>query len=156
MLKTVVVLVAILFAEAVVAAEPRPEAATPPGRRLNDVATWGYQLQKVDPAEIAASPFDLVVIDYSRSGTDDKRFTPAEVKGMQVKPDGRRRIVLAYMSIGEAEDYRFYWRKNWVEAAPLRGSKDGAPPLPGTRPETVNIPRLIAPGWLGQIGRAHV
>ena len=33
------------------------------------------------------------------------------------KPDGSRRTVLAYLSIGEGEDYRFYWRPDW-EASP--------------------------------------
>ena len=31
---------------------------------------------------------------------------------MRRKPDGTRRLVLSYMSIGEAEDYRWYWAEN--------------------------------------------
>lgn len=124
---------------------------------LAAVKTWGYQLQKVEPAEIAATPHDLVVVDYSRNGTDAGRFTAVEVKAMQRKPDGGRRIVLAYMSIGEAEDYRFYWQKNWVEPAPFRRgfapSASSAPPGAARQApalETVRIPRLTAPGWLGR------
>ena len=37
---------------------------------------------------------------------------------MKRKPNGSRRIVLAYMSIGEAEDYRFYWREDWSRSTP--------------------------------------
>ena len=120
-------------------------------KRLAGVASWGYQLQRVQVAEIAASPFDLVVIDYSRNGTEARRFSPAEVKAMQVKTDGSRRLVLAYMSIGEAEDYRYYWSKSWVEPAPLRAALDTAPSSPPvSAPPTVLIPRLVAPGWLGR------
>ncbi|MGD9805366.1 MAG: endo alpha-1,4 polygalactosaminidase [Hyphomicrobiaceae bacterium] len=132
-------------------------AETPAGKlhgsaeRLAGVKSWGYQLQGVDPAEIAASPYDLIVIDYSRNGQDARRFTPAEVKLMQAKPDGSRRFVIAYMSIGEAEDYRFYWTRGWVEAAPLRQSHNEAETkeLPSGF-ETVRIPKLIAPSWLGR------
>lgn len=120
--------------------------AKPATGRLAGVKSWGYQLQRVQPAEIAASPYDLVVIDYSRNGVDSGRFTPAEVKAMQVKPDGGRRIVLAYLSIGEAEDYRFYWEKRWVEPAPLKHHS----PAPAATVATVRIPRLVAPGWLGR------
>lgn len=131
--------------------------ATPPGR-LAGVKSWGYQLQGVDPREIAASTFDLVVIDYSRNGTEAQRFSPDDIKTMQKKPNGSRRIVLAYMSIGEAEDYRYYWQDGWVEPAPLkRASAPGTLEAPqaaagATSPvsETVRIPRLVAPGWLGR------
>lgn len=139
------------------------EPRTARGKRLSGVTSWGYQLQNTDPADIAASPFDLVVIDYARQGVDEGRFTPAEVKAMQNKPDGRRRIVLAYLSVGEAEDYRFYWRPNWVEPAPLKhpaatepaGGPAGvtgsaADGRPDAAVATVNVPRLMAPSWLGR------
>ena len=127
------------------------EAPAGSGRRLAAVTSWGYQLQNVQVAEIAASPFDLVVIDYSRNGSEARRFTAADVKAMQIKPDGGRRLVISYMSIGEAEDYRYYWKKAWVEPAPLRAALEGdaTAPLAG-EPATVRIPRLIAPGWLGR------
>ena len=33
---------------------------------IKDVKSWGYQLQKIKPKKIAASPYDLVVIDYAQ------------------------------------------------------------------------------------------
>ncbi len=96
----------------------------------------------------------MVVIDYSSNGTEAGRYSSGEVAAMQRKPDGRRRIVLAYLSIGEAEDYRYYWDKAWVEPAPFKSTKDPAKStLAGPasiNPETVRIPRLTAPGWLGR------
>jgi cysteinyl-tRNA synthetase len=135
------------------AAWAQPPSAKLPGvtGRLAGVKSWGYQLQRVDPAQVAASPYDLVVIDYSRNGADARRFTPDEVQQMQTRPDGSRRLVIAYLSIGEAEDHRFYWSRAWVEAAPLRERLDGgeAAPLP-QGVETVRVPKLIAPPWLGR------
>lgn len=84
---------------------------------LRAVKSWGYQLRLIDPAGIAASPFDLVVVDHALSA--DRRFlrelTPGEVATMKARPDGSRRLVLAYLSIGEAERYRFYWQQQWYE-----------------------------------------
>jgi cysteinyl-tRNA synthetase len=77
-----------------------------PSARPPQVRNWRYQLQNINPAEIASSSHDLVVIDYSG---EDGPFSPAQVERMKQKPDGSRRLVLSYMSIGEAETYRWYW-----------------------------------------------
>jgi cysteinyl-tRNA synthetase len=87
----------------------QPTSAAPQGAALpfpSLVKSWRYQLQNVNPSEIANSSADLVVID---SSSNDAPFTVAQVERMKVKPDGSRRIVISYMSIGEAENYRWYW-----------------------------------------------
>jgi cysteinyl-tRNA synthetase len=84
-----------------------------PARLLAAARSWGYQLQELDPDEIANVPYDMIVIDYSRDGSDALALTPAEVDMLRSKPDGSRRIVLAYLSIGEAEKYRYYWKWYW-------------------------------------------
>jgi len=71
-----------------------------------EVKSWHYQLQDIDPSVIAKSSADMIVIDYSGSNGP---FTRAQVEQMKRKPDGSRRVVIAYMSIGEAETYRWYW-----------------------------------------------
>lgn len=71
------------------------------------------QLQQVDIEQIAQSSLDMVVIDYSRDGSDGQSFSADEVARMQRKPDGGRRLVLCYFSIGEAETYRYYWQPGW-------------------------------------------
>ena len=85
----------------------------------NSIHSWAYQLQDPDPREIANSPFDLVVIDYSSDGSSDGEFTVADLDKMKKKKDGSRRAVIAYMSIGEAEPYRFYWQKDWNQNKPF-------------------------------------
>src|SRR5215470_454323 len=89
------------------AGEPSPASV------LAAAKSWGYQLQNVDPDTIASAPYDMVVIDYSRDGSQAQALSPDEVAALKRKPDGSRRIVLAYLSIGEAETYRYYWKWYW-------------------------------------------
>ena len=77
---------------------------------LSAATTWGYQLQDIDVPALARTPFDVLVVD-----TD---VSKADVARLRRKPDGKRRLVLAYVNIGEAEDYRAYWRKAWQKAPP--------------------------------------
>jgi cysteinyl-tRNA synthetase, unknown class len=42
---------------------------------------------------------------------------PDEMARMKLRPDGRARILLSYLSIGEAERYRPYWRQEWRDPA---------------------------------------
>lgn len=90
------------------------------GRDWSSVRSWAIQLEGVDPAAVAASPFDLVVVDYSRDGTHGGRFTAAEVAAMKVKPEGGRRLVVAWLPVGLAARHRFYWHSE-VEQAPWLG-----------------------------------
>ncbi len=82
------------------------------------VRSWGYQLQNDDVETIANSPYDVIVMDYSRDTTTAGAFTAADLARMKKKPDGSRRIVLSYISIGEAENYRYYWaERGWDRSA---------------------------------------
>jgi cysteinyl-tRNA synthetase len=94
-------------------AQTSAEAEQPPAPLLAAAKSWGYQLQKLDPDALAASPYDMLVIDYSRDGKPARALTPEEVDKIRVKPDGERRIVLAYLSIGVAQTYRYYWKWYW-------------------------------------------
>ena len=96
------------FAQTSAEGEPNPAA-----HLLAAAKSWGYQLQKLDPNTLAATPYDMLVIDYSRDGKAALAWTPEQVDRIRIKPDGGRRIVLAYLSIGEAETYRYYWKWYW-------------------------------------------
>ncbi len=77
-------------------------------------APWLYQLQNPEPAQVAASGFRAAVLDYSRDGTEAGRLPAEGVRGLAqagIRP-------LAYLSIGEAENYRFYWRTAWEQQPP--------------------------------------
>jgi cysteinyl-tRNA synthetase len=78
--------------------------------KLVGAMPWLYQLQNPSPSQIAASGFSAAIIDYSRNGNDAQRLRPSDLR--QLHKAGMR--VLAYLSIGEAESYRFYWRSEWL------------------------------------------
>jgi cysteinyl-tRNA synthetase len=100
---------ALLLAGTAAAQQPSESLAA----LLAAAKSWGYQLQNVDPDAIAAAPYDMIVVDYSRDGTDELALTAVDVDKLKRKPDGARRIVLSYLSIGEAETYRYYWKRRW-------------------------------------------
>jgi cysteinyl-tRNA synthetase, unknown class len=105
---------------------PLVPEANPTGRQRSavgkglfaNVRSWGYQLQKVKINDVANSPFDMMVVDYSKDGSHEAAFTPEEIARMRAKPDGSTRLVISYMSIGEAEDYRYYWNPEWAKTKP--------------------------------------
>ncbi|MBI5115101.1 endo alpha-1,4 polygalactosaminidase [Candidatus Poribacteria bacterium] len=59
--------------------------------------------------------YDLFIIDLFYN---DIELTPAEVASLKTKAHGGSRLVIAYMSIGEAEDYRYYWQPSWATNPP--------------------------------------
>jgi cysteinyl-tRNA synthetase len=59
--------------------------------------------------------FDLFIIDLSFG---DEFLSREEVNSLKIKKNGGRRLVFSYMSIGEAEDYRYYWQKSWSARPP--------------------------------------
>ncbi len=79
-----------------------------------EVDSWLYLLQNLAPAEVAATGFALVVTDYSADGTAAGEWSASEIAVMQESG----KLVVSYFSIGEAEDYRFYWRDEWADNPP--------------------------------------
>ncbi len=66
-------------------------------------------------AALAQTRYDLLVMDPF---VGDWSATAKEIKALKEKTGGGRRLVLCYVSIGEAEDYRFYWQKDWKTGNP--------------------------------------
>lgn len=108
--------VAVLAALLVVMSMLPPAQSQQP--RLPQVRSWAYQLQAIDPLQIAQSPYDLVVVDYALEKQSHAAMPREIVDIMRRKPDNSRRVVLAYLSIGEAENFRFYWRDAWLKQPP--------------------------------------
>ncbi len=65
---------------------------------------------------VRATNYDLLLMDLFFN--DGSEFTQAEVESLRGKANGGRRLVICYMSIGEAEDYRYYWNSNWKYGNP--------------------------------------
>ncbi len=54
--------------------------------------------------------YDILLMDPV---IDLKSYTKAETDQLRTKRNGGKRMILCYMSIGEAEDYRYYWNNSW-------------------------------------------
>ncbi|WP_345734982.1 MJ1477/TM1410 family putative glycoside hydrolase [Prosthecobacter algae] len=68
---------------------------------------------------LASCGRDVIVLDAAYNTAAKGPWTVEELAKIRQGKAGRR--VLAYVSIGEAEDYRPYWQKNWD------ADKDGKP-----------------------------
>jgi cysteinyl-tRNA synthetase len=83
--------------------------------------------------------YDLIVIDAFVDGPRGPQWLDAEeIRSLKRKPGGGRRLVICYFSIGEAEDYRYYWERNWDR------NRDGQP--------DAGAPQWLAgenPNWKG-------
>ena len=66
---------------------------------------------------VAATNYDALIMDlYFNDGT---AFIASEIAQLKNKANGGKRIVISYMSIGEAENYRSYWNPNWNSNKPI-------------------------------------
>lgn len=65
---------------------------------------------------VTATNYDLLIMDLFFS--DGSSFTAAEINQLKSKANGGKRLVISYMSIGEAENYRYYWQSSWRSHPP--------------------------------------
>lgn len=60
--------------------------------------------------------YDLLILDLFYE--QDDPLLPGETASIKIKANGGTRLLLAYMSIGEAESYRYYWQDGWKTGDP--------------------------------------
>lgn len=65
---------------------------------------------------VTSTNYDLLIMDLFFDGTTE--FTLDEIEQLKKKSNGGKRLLVSYMSIGEAEDYRYYWQSDWDESCP--------------------------------------
>jgi cysteinyl-tRNA synthetase len=97
---------------------------------LSEVRFWAYQIQDVNRKraldKLVGSRYDLLVLEPTRTdwSSEDKYFDTGEMvrrlKETRAHDGVHRKLVLAYIDIGEAEDWRWYWTWSgqWVEGEP--------------------------------------
>lgn len=68
-----------------------------------NINSFAYQLQNNNYDEIKNANYDLIVIDI-----DEASFSKDQIK--EISKD---KFLISYLSIGEAESYRSYWKDNW-------------------------------------------
>ncbi|MCW5871072.1 MAG: endo alpha-1,4 polygalactosaminidase [Candidatus Eremiobacteraeota bacterium] len=85
-------------------------AQAPPPDRFQAVKSFACQLQNLDLKAVPA--VDLFIMDPTREGSNP--YTAQEIAGLR----SGGRLLLAYLSVGEAENYRSYWQKSWKPGQP--------------------------------------
>lgn len=80
----------------------------------NGRTAWAIQLQGISIDKLVEAPHEIIVIDYSAEGDAETAFSKVEIA--RIKASGKR--VYAYLSIGEAENYRYYWKDQWDKNPP--------------------------------------
>ncbi|TET53591.1 MAG: glycoside hydrolase, end-alpha-1,4-polygalactosaminidase [Actinobacteria bacterium] len=88
-----------------------------------------YQIQDLDREgaiqALEKTDYPLLVLEPTNTSKGSEDFDLLKmIKKLRKTPDGKRRLLLAYIDIGEAEDYRTYWKESWQ--APTE-SKRGKP-----------------------------
>ena len=76
---------------------------------------------------VRETDYDIIVIDLLYQ---DTALAVSEVASLKIKANGGSRLIIAYMSIGEAEDYRYYWQTEWETDPPSWLSEEN-PEWPG-------------------------
>lgn len=114
------------------AAAARPARADARRRALGAVARWAAQYQDIDLDAVAASDLDLIVLEPSLDDYYGRFIQPDDLVRLKRKPDGGRRIVLAYLPVGETDTKRWYWPENWRRTPPDWVGPDN-PHWPGSR-----------------------
>lgn len=102
--------------------------ATIHGENTSDITSLALAqnfLYVINPSEYASKAaflaalqgtnYDVVLIDLFFDGTE---LLPADIASLKTKLNGGARLVICYMSIGEAEDYRYYWNAAWKPGNP--------------------------------------
>ena len=120
-----------------------------PSTELNGVtvSTWMYQIQNLDENdnidELDNTEYDMLVVEPGHNFSDYPYNTDYVVSALKQKPNGSNRILLAYIDIGQAEDYRDYWQDDWV-------------PPTATQPGNPDFLVTIDPdGWSGNYPVAY-
>ena len=91
---------------------------------LTDPQLYASRQDLVDA--VADTDYDLVILDFFFNGEE---YTREQIQQLRFKSNGGTRLLLAYMSVGQAESDRFYWENFWLTNPPswLREEVVGTP-----------------------------
>ena len=92
-----------------------------PTIQWSDVNDWHYQLQFADYKALAATKFDLMVLDSEPpplvfgdpAPTPNKNIT----ERLKCGGDGEK-LIVSYLAIGQAESYRYFYQDDWGPGNP--------------------------------------
>nr|WP_246394671.1 endo alpha-1,4 polygalactosaminidase [Microbulbifer rhizosphaerae] len=77
--------------------------------------TQSYSTPQELVNDIGNTDYDLVIIDFFFNGVE---YTRSQIEQLKEKSGGERRLLIAYMNIGQADSDRFYWQNSWSSNRP--------------------------------------
>ena len=80
---------------------------------LAGVDSYLCQYQNISITAIAESGFDLVIMEVFKDIESGTTYSLEEIS--YIKNRGKK--VVAYVSLGEASDYIYYWNDNWIDSS---------------------------------------
>ncbi|MEN8251593.1 MAG: endo alpha-1,4 polygalactosaminidase [Bacteroidota bacterium] len=76
---------------------------------------------------LAATNYDVIIMD---AFFDNQLLLAGDLESIKYKYNGGTRLLISYMSIGEAENYRYYWKSSY-KVDPPEWLSDPNPDWPG-------------------------
>lgn len=90
--------------------------------KLNDVQNFLYLINADDYDtkkelidKVADTNFDLILIDLYYLSFP---YTKADLEKLKMKKNGGKRLVICYLNVGAAENWREYWQPTWKKGNP--------------------------------------
>ncbi|WP_306352166.1 endo alpha-1,4 polygalactosaminidase [Flavobacterium sp. '19STA2R22 D10 B1'] len=74
------------------------------------INTSSYSSKAAFISAVQTTNYDVLIMDLF---FNDDAFTSTEITALKQKANGGKRLIICYMSIGEAENYRYYWQSSW-------------------------------------------
>ena len=96
------------------------EAAPITSTTLNGVkiSYFMYQIQYLEEHTtidlLDNTEYDMLIIEPGFNFQEEPYDVNYMINKLKTKPNGDKRLLLAYIDIGQAEDWRTYWKNDWV------------------------------------------
>jgi len=90
------------------------------------ISTEKYANKQAMINAIKATNYDVVLIDLF---FDEIALSSDDIEQLKTKANGGKRLVICYVSVGSAENYRYYWKDGWKKGNPswLKKNYEGYP-----------------------------
>ena len=83
-----------------------------------EVSYFMYQIQYLDEHKtidmLAITDYDMLILEPGFNFKEEPYDVNYMVNKLKNKPNGDKRLLLAYIDMGQAEDWRTYWEQDWV------------------------------------------
>jgi len=98
--------------------DEEPAALTTTTLNGVQISYFMYQIQHLEEHQdidnLGANDYDMLIVEPGFNIKEDPYDVTYMVSKLKNKPSGGKRLLLAYIDIGQAEDWRTYWANDWI------------------------------------------